>query len=146
MGIVDLFSTDHRHCDALFGELDAAIDAGDLSAAAVSCDAFQKAMSRHFAAEEDELFPAFERATGVTSGTTLLMRQEHERMSAMMNHMAGAIAAGDVDAYHDEAEKLHALLEVHSVKEEHLVYVLCDERLIEEQAQLALRLSNALPA
>lgn len=146
MNILNLFMQDHRHCDALFNELENAVRSGVLSEAAAVCEKFRAAMENHFLVEEEELFPAFERATGIVSGTTSLMRAEHVRMRSMMLHMSGALAAGDLDSYLDEALELRDLLERHAIKEEHLVYALCDERLSSQQQFLAEALARRAAA
>src|SRR6185312_13116950 len=97
---------------------------------------FRHTMDAHFAAEEERLFPAFEQVTGTSAGPTAVMRAEHESMRALMNYMGGAVIARDFIGYGEEALLLHELLTQHSVKEEHILYVLCDEHLPEAQRKL----------
>ena len=62
MSITYLMSHDHKACDELFAVAEASVGAGDWSAGAERFAAFHAAMERHFGAEEEVLFPAFEQA------------------------------------------------------------------------------------
>nr|NIV33236.1 hemerythrin domain-containing protein [Anaerolineae bacterium] len=58
--ISQFMSDDHRRCDVQFTQAENAADQGDMSTAKAAFNEFVTAMERHFAMEEQELFPAFE--------------------------------------------------------------------------------------
>ncbi|MBK5915373.1 hemerythrin [Rhodocyclus purpureus] len=130
--IRDFMAGDHRHCDDLFAAVEAALAKGGadaLTAAQVAFEAFRAAMEAHFGAEETQLFPAFEQATGMSSGPTAVMRGEHEQMRELMSAAAAALAAGEPDDYAGEAETLLILMQQHNVKEESILYPMCDRQI-----------------
>ena len=57
-----------------------------------------------FAVKEDLLFPAFESASGMTMGTTQVMRDEHIQMRVLICAARDALAVKDVDDYSGNAE------------------------------------------
>ena len=60
----------HKHCDEIFADAEEACGAGDWAVGAEAFEAFRGQLETHFASEEELLFPAFEAATGMTSGPT----------------------------------------------------------------------------
>jgi len=74
------FEGDHRRCDALWSQVEGAVDAGADEGAAWR--AFADAMERHFQMEEEVLFPRLEERTGMPpgAGPTAVMRAEHAQM------------------------------------------------------------------
>jgi hemerythrin-like domain-containing protein len=83
-------------------------------------------MDRHFAMEEDVLFPAFEAKTGNTMGPTQVMRMEHEQMRALMNDMERAVTAGNDAEYLGLSETLNMIMQQHNLKEENMLYPMSD--------------------
>ena len=120
------FTADHRECDALWSAFEAVVDRGDDAAANTAWVAFRAAMLRHFAFEEDVLFPAFEAATGMTQGPTAVMRMEHTQMRGLMEEMQRAAASGDFEAVADHGDTLLMLTQQHNVKEERMLYPMTD--------------------
>lgn len=127
--IQNFMSDDHRHCDDLFAAVEAELGNGESTRASEAFAAFSAAISAHFSAEETLLFPAFEAATGMTCGPTAVMRDEHRQMREQIAAAAAALAAGDADAYFGEAETLLILMQQHNVKEEGILYPMCDRQL-----------------
>ncbi|WP_296816667.1 hemerythrin domain-containing protein [Thiobacillus sp.] len=84
-------------------------------------------MAHHLAMEETVLFPAFETRTGNSMGPTHVMRMEHEQMRGLMQDMAGAVAAGDRNAYLGLSETLNMLMQQHNLKEENMLYPMSDQ-------------------
>lgn len=125
MELQQLFVEDHRHCEALLDALRDHVRRGHIVDAWRGCVSLRLTLENHLEAEEEELFPCFERVTGITHGTTDLMLAEHGRMRELMNQMAGALGAGDCEAAMDRIASLEALLAQHSRKEEYLVYTVC---------------------
>jgi len=84
-------------------------------------------MERHFQKEEDTLFPAFEQATGNAMGPTRVMRLEHRQMRDALAEMSNALAGGDLEDYLGQAETLLILMQQHNIKEEQILYPMCDQ-------------------
>ena len=119
----------HKLCDDLFALAEAAIGERRMHDGLSSFARFRGEMLAHFATEEEVLFPEFERATGVTGGPTQMMRFEHAQMRALLAAMAESANAGDIDAYAGHAETLLVLMQQHNMKEENILYPMCDRAL-----------------
>ena len=119
----------HKHCDEIFADAEEACGAGDWAAGAEAFEAFRGQLETHFASEEELLFPAFEAATGMTSGPTEVMRGEHRQMRDLLAQMQAAVAARDSDAFGGAAETLLILMQQHNMKEENILYPMCDNAL-----------------
>jgi iron-sulfur cluster repair protein YtfE (RIC family) len=135
-GAVGFFTDDHRACDELWAAVEAAADDGHGVEAAF--DAFDAAMRRHMDMEERVLFPAFEEATGMTMGPTRVMRAEHDQMRGLLSQMKGA----DADSMLDHGDTLLMLIQQHNVKEEGMLYPMCDARLGSVWPEVAKQLSR----
>jgi iron-sulfur cluster repair protein YtfE (RIC family) len=72
------------------------------------------------------LFPAFEQASGNTMGPTRVMRLEHRQMRETLAEMDGALASGDLEDFLGQAETLLILMQQHNIKEEQILYPMCD--------------------
>ena len=128
---------DHRSCDEQLAEAERLVQRGDWTAAAAAWAGFEAAMRRHLAREEDALFPAFERSTGNTGGPTAVMRMEHEQMRALFPQISGAIAARDARQLLGLSETLMVLIQQHNMKEEQVLYPMCDQVVEDAPALLA---------
>ena len=138
-GAISFFTQDHRDCDALWAEVEAAVERGDGDAARSAWIAFDKALRAHFSMEEDVLFPAFEMATGMSGGPTAVMRVEHDQMRAVLDQMAADAADGDFESVADNGDTLLMLIQQHNVKEENILYPMTEARLAGAWAGLAAR-------
>jgi len=119
----------HKHCDELFARAEETCANGDW---AVGDEAFAllfNQLETHFRSEEAVLFPAFESATGITSGPTEVMRWEHRQMRELLAQMKDALAARDGDTFGGAAETLLILMQQHNMKEENILYPMCDNAL-----------------
>lgn len=92
------------------------------------------------------LFPAFENATGMTQGPTQVMRMEHGQMRELTEQMNQALAAQDADAFAGAAETLLILMQQHNMKEENILYPMCDQALAGQVDTLAAELQQRLDA
>jgi hemerythrin-like domain-containing protein len=134
------FTADHRACDALFGAVE---DAGDDAlAAAAAFSRFDQALRRHLDMEEGVLFPAFERATGMTGGPTAVMRMEHDQMRGLLDQMGDAVGSGRLDALLDQGDTLLMVIQQHNVKEEGMLYPMMEMHLRRDWPALAARLGK----
>ena len=134
--ILEFLGNDHRVCDDLFASAEAAVAKNSWDSARDLHDRFQAAMARHFAMEEDVLFPAFEARTGNSTGPTQVMRMEHAQMRGLMQDMASAVATGNQNGFLGMSETLNMLMQQHNLKEENMLYPMSDQVLGGEQDSL----------
>lgn len=132
----------HKHCDELFADAEDACASGDWDAGAKAFALMRDELETHFASEEELLFPAFETETGMTSGPTEVMRGEHRQMRDLLIQMQEALSSRDSDAFGGSAETLLILMQQHNMKEENILYPMCDNALGASTvgAELAARL------
>lgn len=138
----------HKHCDALFANAEAAALKGAWDECAHSFDDFCMELARHFSTEEELLFPAFETATGMTGGPTQMMRLEHEQMRGLLEQMRLALSRRDARSFGGAAETLLVMMQQHNLKEENILYPMCDRVLgdsIDVAASLNARQDKACP-
>lgn len=141
--ITEFFTDDHRACDALFVDAENAAHKGNLTEAKNAFEAFEQALQHHLSQEETVLFPAFEQQSGMTGGPTAVMRMEHEQMRDLLTQLHNALAQNDSDAFLGYAETLNILIQQHNMKEEQMLYPMCD-RLLGPQAADVLAQAQAL--
>ena len=68
----------------------------------------------------------------MTQGPTQVMRYEHEQVRGLIGNMAKAIEDKDKDAALSLAESMMILLQQHNMKEEQMLYAMCDRQLSPE--------------
>ena len=141
-----LLGTHHRQCDESFAAVEQAVDAADWGKASAEFSRFAEAMLRHFDAEETVLFPAFEERTGMTRGPTAVMRSEHAQIRELMDAASAAIEARDADDYAGYAETMHIMTQQHNMKEENVLYPMCDQHLADVSEALIGRLQEGIGA
>ncbi len=129
MSITAPLSRHHKHCDELFADAEEACANGDWTAGAKAFALLLDQLETHFVSEEELLFPAFENATGMTSGPTEVMRGEHRQMRELLAQMQEALASSNSDAFGGAAETLLILMQQHNLKEENVLYPMCDSAL-----------------
>ncbi len=117
---------EHRNCDNEFAEAEQAVADNEWGKAEEKFIIFANDTLRHFKREEDELFPAFELQTGSTEGPTKVMRFEHEQVKGLIGKLAEALEEKDRDAYLSLCESMMILLQQHNMKEEQMLYAMCD--------------------
>jgi hemerythrin-like domain-containing protein len=140
-GLKEFFTLDHRRCDEMWAEVEAAAQAGDVEAKKESWRTFQGEMLRHLRMEEEVMFPAFEQATGMTDGgPTFMMRSEHEQMRGLIEQMGAAADRDDYDELVDLGDTLLMLIQQHNQKEEHMLYPLAERALGADWAKIRERL------
>ncbi len=124
--ITPLLADEHRCCDESFAAAEEAAQAGDPVGCRQRFQQFQTAMEHHFQKEENVLFPAFEQVTGNAVGPTRVMRLEHQQMRQALAEMSDTLAGGDLDDFLGQAETLLILMQQHNIKEEQMLYPMCD--------------------
>ncbi|MCP4447350.1 MAG: hemerythrin domain-containing protein [Myxococcales bacterium] len=135
-GIVSFFTQDHRECDEVWAQVEAAVNAKNNEGAKVAWTSFDKMLRAHLAMEEEVLFPAFEKATGMTGGPTAMMRMEHTQMRGMLEQMSEDAESGDLESLADQGDTLLMLIQQHNMKEENILYPMCEQNLSSHWAQL----------
>lgn len=137
--IAETMARDHQGCDEVFANAEQAAADQNWPALEKQYGIFLNRMKRHFAMEEEVLFPAFEHETGMTLGPTEMMRHEHQEMRGLFDQMQAAIAAGDADEYLGLSETLLVMMQQHNRKEEEILYRMMDQALASEAASLLTR-------
>ena len=143
--IADYFAAEHRSCDEVFATAEEAAQTGDLAGCQARFQQFHAAMERHFRQEEEELFPAFEQASGNAMGPTRVMRLEHQQIRETLTEMDSTLAGGDLEEFLGQAETLLILMQQHNIKEEQILYPMCDRFLAGSAASVLAAVRN-LPA
>jgi iron-sulfur cluster repair protein YtfE (RIC family) len=131
---------DHRRCDRIFADAEAAVSQRDWPGAGGHFSEFREAMERHFGLEEQVLFPALEARAGGALGPTQVMRMEHAQMRQLLVEMSNAADRRDQQAYLGAAETLMIVMQQHNMKEEQILYRMTDEMLADQAPQLLERL------
>jgi len=119
---------EHRACDTLFSQAESAIASKNWDEANEKFLTFANETLKHFKEEEEVLFPTFESTTGMTQGPTQVMRYEHEQVRGLIGNMAEALEKSDQDAALSIAESMMILLQQHNMKEEQMLYAMCDRQ------------------
>lgn len=143
--IRDFMAHDHLHCDGVLARTESLVATQDWNAAAAAFAHFQTQVLQHFAAEESVLFPAFEEKSGMRMGPTQVMRGEHAQMRQLMDACAAALQAGDADDHAGYADTLLIMMQQHNVKEENVLYPMCDQHLAGQAAVLVPQLQSLMP-
>ena len=142
--LANRMSLHHRECDALFAQADNAATSGDWAAARAAFDAFRNDLGAHFRVEEETIFPRFEAITGIVNGPTRMMRAEHAEMRAALERLEAAIAQQDAEEFAGESETLLILMQQHNLKEESVLYPMCDHHLVGEIDVIARKVAVQL--
>ncbi len=141
-GIAGFMTAEHRRCDELFADAEAAVAEGDWAAAAERFEAFAALTVRHLLREEQVLFPAFEERTGMVDGPTAVMRQEHDQMRMLLDAMREALHDRDVDRFLGDADTFMILTQQHDMKEEQVLYPMSDTAFGSDAAGLLDRMQD----
>ncbi|MBL8260243.1 MAG: hemerythrin domain-containing protein [Candidatus Competibacteraceae bacterium] len=143
--IAESLAAEHRCCDERFTATEAAAERGDAGRCREEFRRFQTAMELHFRKEEEALFPAFEQMTGNSMGPTRVMRLEHRQMRETLAEMRATLDRGDLEEFLGQSETLLILMQQHNVKEEQMLYPMCD-RVLGAEATAVIDAMQALPA
>ena len=136
--ITTLMTHDHRSCDEFFARAETAVSRGKWDEGTAELEKFIAVLETHFTTEEETLFARFESVTGMTDGPTKVMRGEHAEMREALARMRDAVSRQDKDDYAGEAETLLILMQQHNMKEENILYPMCDAQLASENLPATL--------
>ena len=143
--IAEYLAAEHRGCDEVFAAAEEMAQTGNLADCQTCVRQFQEAMEYHFQREEQILFPAFEEASGNTMGPTRVMRLEHQQMRETLAGMNDALVGGHLEDFLGLAEALLILMQQHNIKEEQILYPMCD-RFLGGVAESVIQAMRDLPA
>ena len=129
MQISNFMQTEHRRCDEAFSKAEQAASGGNFGQAFTFFEDFMVDTLKHFDKEEEILFPAFEEATGSSEGPTQMMRHEHNQVRNLLEQLAEAIKNEDKERFFSVADTVMVLLQQHNMKEEQMLYAMCDRAL-----------------
>ncbi|MDE2427218.1 MAG: hemerythrin domain-containing protein [Burkholderiales bacterium] len=115
----------HIECDDQLNRVEAALQKGDMASAGRNFRLFNEQLEDHFRLEEERLFPAFEQATGMSNGPTVVMRNEHAEIRALRDEAYAAIEASQPEQALAAIDTLNVLIQQHNVKEENVLYPMC---------------------
>ncbi len=132
-------SCDHKVCDEAFARAEEAVLGSHWEPGLIAFDTFSKQMARHFVMEEDVLFPALIDAGG-PAGPVQVMRMEHAQMNELISQMAAAAEIRDAQEYGGLSETLLIVMQQHNLKEEQILYPICDRMLATERIAVLNRL------
>uniref|UniRef100_A0A7C2Z342 Hemerythrin domain-containing protein n=1 Tax=Hydrogenobacter sp. TaxID=2152829 RepID=A0A7C2Z342_9AQUI len=127
--IRDYLTEEHRRGDSLYAKLEELVRSERWKEAEEAFKAFEEDVLTHFKKEEDILFPEFERTTGITMGPTQVMRVEHAQARELLERMRSALEGRDKKNFLAVADTLMILLQQHNMKEEQILYPMCDQYL-----------------
>ena len=142
--IRDVMAADHRQCDDRFVAVERSVARAAWADADVEFDRLRDAMLHHFDAEERVLFPVFEAHTGMSMGPTRVMRGEHDQMRDLLAAAKEALDERDADDYSGTAETLLIMMQQHNMKEENILYPMCDQQLAAQLETLLAQLKSGL--
>ncbi len=127
--IADHMTAAHRRCDEGLASAEDAVTKEQWSDAAQRWADFENSLALHLAREEKVLFPSFEQATGMTEGPTAVMRMEHDQMRDLFVRLSESVHAQNGSGFLDLSETLMVLIQQHNMKEEQMLYPMCDRSL-----------------
>jgi hemerythrin-like domain-containing protein len=137
--ITSIMTEDHRDCDDAFVDFENMISQLNW----VKLDRYWKEFSiklnTHFEKEEKVLFPAFEEATGMTQGPTMVMRSEHKQMQQLMLEIEQSIGNQDSQQCQAISETLMMMMQQHNMKEEQMLYPMTDQHLQSEEVVASMQ-------
>ena len=138
-GIGQFLGEDHHRCDEYFLAAERAVDAQDWDAAQHAFQDFRQATERHLAMEEQVLFVAYEAVAGA-AGPSQVMRREHEQMRELFDDLARALVERAGSEFLGLSETLLVLMQQHNMKEEQMLYPMCDRLLASGRDDLIARM------
>jgi iron-sulfur cluster repair protein YtfE (RIC family) len=120
---------DHCRVDRLLQDF-STLKRRDLKQAAAAFASGRERLLRHIVWEEDLLFPAFEDKTGMhDTGPTLVMRQEHAQIKAVLERITAMLEAGTGVELDGVEQELVGVLTAHNKKEETILYPMLNKSL-----------------
>ncbi len=136
MSIKEYMTTDHRECDNLYAPLEEALNEGDFEKALELFLPFKKAMLKHFAMEEEVLFPKMEEFMGSGEGPIYVMKMEHAQIRSIIDQLGEAIEAKNQEKALGLGETFMIMTQQHNMKEEQILYNMAEQLPIDKEQTL----------
>ncbi len=136
MSIKEYMTTDHRECDNLYAPLEEALNEGDFEKALELFIPFKKAMLKHFAMEEEVLFPKMEEFMGSGEGPIYVMKMEHAQIRSIIDQLGEAIEAKNQEKALGLGETFMIMTQQHNMKEEQILYNMAEQLPIDKEQTL----------
>ncbi len=133
----------HRQCDDAFADAEDAAQGHDWTRCSQAFSQFQSLLEAHLTSEEQIVFPAFEARSGMVGGPAQVMRAEHMQMRALVAQMQKALSDRNADAFGGAAQTLLVMMQQHNMKEENILYPMCD-RILAGDEPLLIALEHSL--
>ncbi len=138
--IIGYMTFDHKRCDELYADAEAAWQEGNNDDAIEMLKGFDLGMRRHLSSEENILFPAFTAATGMEGGPVQVMIMEHDQMRGVLTQISEAVEANDLDTACAAGDTMVILMQQHNVKEEGILYPMIEQHAEGDMEDLIQRL------
>jgi iron-sulfur cluster repair protein YtfE (RIC family) len=132
----------HEACEKLVAAGEAALDRSDWDEFSRAVDAIRDALLLHFEFEEEELFPAFERSSGMRQFTQELCMQ-HGEMRAILDTLVSVSPRHDPEGCRTEFDTLALLFRQHRAREEEVMYPAIERTLGSAKLPAAKRMRAA---
>ena len=126
----------HGQCDELYAAAEQAVANRNWADAKSAFAAFVEASNKHFATEEEVLFPLLEKQMGHAAGPTQVMRMEHQQMQTLFDGLAEQLQNEAQDDFLGDAETLLILMQQHNMKEEQILYPMADQFLATKRSSV----------
>ncbi len=127
--ITEYLTEEHRECDDLYARVEELVNSERWEEAKIAFEAFKTETLKHFQREEEVLFPEFEGRTGIVMGPTQVMRMEHAQAKELIQRMEQALEKRDRKTFLSTGETFMILIQQHNMKEEQILYPMCDQHL-----------------
>ena len=134
--IQEFMTHDHRECDNLYAPLEEAISKEEWDRALELYQPFKEAMLRHFAMEEEVLFPKMEEFIGSGEGPTYVMRMEHNQIRSIIDSLGEAINEKNRQKALGYGETFMIMTQQHNMKEEQILYPMTERLPLDKEATL----------
>ncbi|NPA81053.1 MAG: hemerythrin domain-containing protein [Epsilonproteobacteria bacterium] len=134
--IKDYMTHDHRECDNLYAPLESAISEENWDRALELYMPFKNAMLKHFAMEEEVLFPKMEEFMGGGEGPIHVMKMEHNQIRSIIDQLGEAINEKNTQKALGLGETFMILTQQHNMKEEQVLYTMAEQLPFDKEALL----------
>jgi hemerythrin-like domain-containing protein len=124
--IVVHLADDHARMDRLCEEVCRCVDDGELERAEHTFAELSSQLRAHHGVEEKILYPLYEARAWREARATQVLRYEHRSIEETLERMGAALAEQDVARFRDGFARLHAILPIHHLKEEQVLYAAID--------------------
>lgn len=143
--VTDYMQGDHRRLDAIFERFSAAVKEERWEEASKDFRVFSLGLKRHIRAEEDILFPLFEKKTGMyEAGPTVVMKMEHKEIKDILDRILNKTDGKDSTGISEGTYALVNILADHNMKEEHILYPESDACLSDVERREVIKKAQAL--